>query len=237
MNPRILLFFSALTLVSGCAMDADPNAIFLQPYDFNFSESPHGWACGFSDYPATREDSVFYELRYAHIDKPGGGKAMMLSGNNHSDDLFMYMKKQVTGLSPNTLYTITFDVELASNAPKGSVGVGGSPGESVYLKVGAVSTEPGSTIEDGNYRMNIDKGNQATGGMDMIVIGDISTPEGITDYTLINRSNLYTAADNPYQARSDTNGNLWLVVGTDSGFEGTTTLYYTRIVIVISSPD
>ncbi len=44
-------------------------------------------------------------------------------------------------------------------------GIGGSPGESVYVKAGATTEEP-LIIEDsdGWLRMNIDKGNQAGEG-------------------------------------------------------------------------
>jgi hypothetical protein len=46
-------------------------------------------------------------------------------------------------------------------------------------------------------------------------------------YTLIERDNF----QQPVTVRSDANGNLWIVVGTDSGFEGTSTLYYNEIEV------
>jgi hypothetical protein len=144
----------------------------------------------------------------------------------------MFLKKKLTGLQPNTDYTITFDVEVASNAYAGNTS--GSPGETVFLKVGATDIEPKSVIDKGKFVMNIDKGNQAESGIDMVTIGDIAVP-GSGVYVKINRTNAST--DRPLEVTSNNKGELWLIVGTDSGYQGVTTLYYTTISIVLSSPN
>ena len=66
---------------------------------------------------------------------------------NHSDALQMWLVKQLTGLSPESKYSIQTEVELASKYPDGSVGIGGSPGNSVHL-VSKFATE-GYTLEKG----------------------------------------------------------------------------------------
>ena len=144
----------------------------------------------------------------------------------------MFMKRKISDLSPNTDYTLVFEVELASNAPKGLAGIGGAPGESVFLKAGAASTEPKKVIEDNQYALNVDKGNQNTPGEMAIVLGDIAVSYDTQDYALITRNN---TEKTPFIARSNSKGEIWLLVGTDSGFEGTTTVYYTRINVVLSS--
>jgi hypothetical protein len=40
---------------------------------------------------------------------------------------------------------------------------------------------------------------------------------------------LETPVDDPSVVITDDNGSVWLIVGTDSGFEGTTRLFYTEI--------
>ncbi len=149
----------------------------------------------------------------------------MLSGTNMSDDLFMFLKKKVSGLKANATYNITFTVEFASNIPDGLAGIGGSPGESVYIKAGATKTEP-ETVEDemSYYRMNIDKGNQSQGGEDMVVLGDFSNDTDQEVYTLKTVAN-----DDPMTVTANSNGELWIIVGTDSGFEGSTTIFYNLI--------
>jgi hypothetical protein len=153
--------------------------------------------------------------------------AIKQSGNNHSDDLFMFMKRRVNGLEPNTVYYITFTVEFATNVPDETMGAGGSPGESVYVKAGASVTEPKKVVDDENfYLMNIDKNNQAQNGEDMVVIGDFSNDTDQAVYTLKTVAN-----ESPFGAATDENGDLWLIIGTDSGFEATTTIYYNTIKV------
>lgn len=226
-------------ILQACTLGSGEDGIQIFSASFDFGDSDHGWKHGFADYPAGPNDSVFYELKYAYKETPSTvvpeQKAIMLSGNNHSDDLFMFIKKKVDGLQPNTDYTLTFHVELASEAREDLLGAGGAPGTGVYLKAGASSIEPRSVIDQNYVVMNIDKGNQSTSGAHMIRIGDISTPSNTSGYTLISRNN--TMSNALFVARSNAAGELWLIVGTDSGFEGITTVYYTLINVVFSTAD
>jgi hypothetical protein len=219
-----------LSVFSACQLEDDKQApllIFSAIYDFN--ESDQGWDYGFADYPASPADSTLYELQYAYTDTLVITKAVMLSGKNLNEDLFMFLKKQVTGLRPDTEYTITFSVELASNVKT----VLDGSGKNVFLKAGATATEPKPLVESGNYVMNIDKGNQSTDGQDMTSLGEISIPQTSTGYAVITRNN--TMANSRYVAKTNSDGELWLIIGTDSGLEGTTTLYYTKIKVVFSA--
>jgi hypothetical protein len=192
----------------------------------DFATSQHDWEPGFADYPPADEER--FELSADHRPRPanlGGSNALYISGWNQSDDLFMFWKTRIVGLSPNADYDVVFEIEFASRYATGLFGIGGAPGDSVYLKAGATTLEPQRGLMDGNYRMNLDKGNQSVGGQDMIVLGTIAKPDdGNTDYVLLTRTN----AANPFRARADSSGRLWLVFGTESGFEGMTSLFYTR---------
>lgn len=226
-----------LIILFGCSIDDDPSvSVFTASFDF--SESLDGWEADFADLPTGENDSAFYELKYAYTALPqnlGGKKSIMLSGNNHSDDLFMFIKRKITGLVPNTTYTLVFEVEVASNASQGSVGAGGSPGGSVYLKAGATKIEPLKVVENDRFILNIDKGNQSMPGMNAIVLGDIAIPANASEYTLITRSNVASSSSPVFMAQTNNDGEIWLLVGTDSGFEGITTIYYTRINIIFST--
>ena len=199
---------------------------------YEFMSDADGWIGDFADYPKRKEADYRLRFAYTKLPKPldTDKGALMLSGNNHSDDLFMFIKRKVTGLSPNTSYAITFIVDFASNVADGMTGIGGSPGEGVIVKAGATSFEPIKLLDpsDRYYRMNIDKGNQLHGGRDMVVIGDFSNDTDKNVYTLKTVTN-----SAPFQARTDDSGRLWLIVGTDSGFEGITTIYYNRIEAII----
>ena len=43
-----------------------------------------------------------------------------------------------------------------------------------------------------------------------------------------------TNEERSFEVTTDADGALWLIVGTDSGFEGLTTLYYGQIAVVLS---
>jgi hypothetical protein len=200
---------------------------------FDFFDDASGWIGDFSDYPVGEEE--FYELNYgfSHLPSPLDTMkgALKISGNNHSDDLFMFIKYRVMGLRADASYKVNFDIEFASNAPTNAMGVGGAPGEGVTMKVGAVTRQPAKVAGDDDfYTMNLDKGNQSASGTDMFAIGHIGVSDTTTVYTLINRNN----NSNPFVVTADNYGEFWVIIGTDSGFEATTTLYYRKIKLVIT---
>ena len=226
----VVLCLWTIVLVS-CAGNYDTEFQF----SYTFEEDEQGWATDFADLPADY-DELFYELDSGWGALPTGleGNAIFLSGHNRSDDLFMFLKKRVEDLKPNTTYQILFSIDLASNTPEGMMGIGGSPGESVYVKAGAVEFEPEVIEEsDGWLRMNIDKGNQASEGDDMINLGTLANPNIDIDtftgdeYAIMTLDNQY----HPFEALSDTDGVMWFIIGTDSGFEGSTQVYYDKITV------
>jgi len=88
----------------------------------------------------------------------------------------MYAYRKIADLLPDPKYELAFDLEIASNAPQNSIGVGGSPDADVYFKEGATAQEPGRTTDQLNwYRMSVDKGNQSVEGSEMINGGTFGT--------------------------------------------------------------
>ena len=141
-------------------------------YDYDFGSDAEGWTVGFADLPVDFDQSIF-ELDHGHRTLPDGleGSGIYVQGHNRSDDLFIFLKKQVGGLRPNAAYVVSVSLSLATNVPTATFGIGGSPGESVFVKAGASTVEPVAEEERNRYlRMNIDKGNQANGGEDMMVL-------------------------------------------------------------------
>lgn len=230
---------------------------------FDFNSSDQGWIADFADYylnPTTplelKSEYMFLPVDVCPPNQEmcdARTKSIMISGYNRVDDLFMYLKKKITGLDPQKKYQIVFKVRFASQAPSEGGGIGGSPGLSVFLKVGSTSIEPMTIPKEESgltyYRMNIDKGNGEGGGVDMMTIGDIAVREkrekfcpGNGDveqckYRLLNRDNV----NNPFPLKTDLSrlnaiqpnekGELWVIIGTDSGYEGRTTLYYDKVEI------
>ena len=203
-------------------------------YDYDFGSDAEGWTVGFADLPVGHDQSIF-ELDHGHRTLPDGleGSGVYVQGHNRSDDLFMFLYKQVGGLRPNAAYAVSVSLDLATNVPTVTFGIGGSPGESVFVKAGASTVEP-LTEEDRNryLRMNIDKGTQANGGEDMVVLGNVANGEVLNrEYRIKTLDNV----DQPLSVSTDADGRVWLIVGTDSGFEGLSALHYSRISYTLSN--
>jgi hypothetical protein len=227
----ILLTITILVIpATGCGGDKGPLDL-----NFDLSQDAGGWGGGFVDLPVDYEQDS-YQLDFGYIDSPLGGKAFMISSMNRSDDIFMYIKKQLTsadGLKPKTTYMVKIEVTFATSAPAGAMGVGGAPGEAVYVKVGASSIEPLPVDKGGSYELSVDKGQQGTGGYDAVVVGNVAkvVSDDFDTYELKTLNNL----DNPIEVTTDADGNMWIFIGTDSGFEGLTTLYYTEVNVTLEA--
>lgn len=226
---RLCLFFVLCLTYLGAA----------DKFDFDFEVNNHGWVGEFADYPVGEE--AFYELNWAWTTLPAElphqekvlKKGLLLSGNNHSDDLFMFIKKPMTGLKPNTEYEVHFTVLMQNNIAAEQMGVGGSPGESVYFKVGASTMEPEKVDQEGFYHLNVNKGDQAQAGDNALMVGTIgnSLVDG-SDPQFLPKEFVNEA---PLSVKSDSEGKLWLFVGTDSAFESST-LYYIANITVLLQP-
>jgi len=204
----------------------------------NFDSGSKGWLAGFSDYNLKSSDlRMLAELRPLPDEVDGKRAGFYIQGMNRSDDLFMFVKKNVStvdGLEPNQAYRFWFDIRFASNAPSGCAGAGGSPGDAVYLKAGASADEPVASLAgDGEIGLSADKGRQSEGGRDAGVVGTIANGtacEGTSwPYVRVRRDYAH-----PQPVRTGESGSLWLLAGTDSGFEGLTGLYLESITVRIN---
>ena len=214
--------------------DEDPGpGSDLVELDFSFETDADGWVVDFADLPEDYDQSI-YELDGGHRALPDGldGAGIYVQGHNRSDDLFMYLKRRVDGLTPAASYAVSATVDLATNAALASVGIGGSPGSSVYVKAGASTAEPEAAPDStGHLRMNIDKGNQSRGGSQMAVLGTVGHPDIVGNEF---RLKTLDSMDGTVVVEADDSGGAWLIVGTDSGFEGLTRLYYDRISFTLT---
>ncbi|MDZ5471529.1 protease complex subunit PrcB family protein [Bacillus sp. 31A1R] len=200
---------------------------------YDFTKELNGWVGDFADLPVNYEKEQ-YELQFGLHSIPVKGevlrKGLLLSGMNRSDDLFMFAKKKLgksDGLQPNTTYNLNMEVEFYTNVDPGLVGVGGSPGEGVHVKAGASNVEPKPTKLGNDWRMNINKGEQATSGTNGMVIGDIAKLSETGESYEKKKLQLTT----PMKVKTNSKGELWVFFGTDSGFEGKTTLYYSNVKV------
>ena len=209
---------------------------------FDFGTGAHGWAADVADYPISVGPSISFEagLRRLPDTAPRGstGTAFLLSSYNTPDDLFTFMKRQIggrAGLLPLQDYDVRYQMRFLSDAPSGCFGIGGAPGESVYLKAGGSATEPNPVRIGGDIELNLPKGDQAQPGGVLSVAGDVAN--GIPCEEVSSEQPLplgLVEREVSHVVRTDRGGHLWLLIGTDSGYEGATTLYFQTIEVTLT---
>jgi hypothetical protein len=207
-------------------------------FRYTFDQETHSWIPGLTDYTlgatALRFTAEIRQLppNDANHDLRG----YYLQSHNTPDDLFMFLKKELSasdGIEPDRTYNVSIHVRFLSNAPSDAVGVGGSPGASVLLKAGVSLTEPVAILEaERSYlRLNLDKGSQNESGSDLQVVSTIENGQPLQEnqpYVYLERVH-----DFPTPIRTDERSALWITVGTESGFEGLTGIYYHEIIVTV----
>ncbi|MCM3629475.1 copper amine oxidase N-terminal domain-containing protein [Paenibacillus glycanilyticus] len=207
-------------------------------FNYQFSKDTEGWKGGFADLPIDYDKEI-YELDFARkllpVPNNTANYGLKLAGHNRSDDLFMFLSKGIEGFKPNKTYNVNLKFAMYTEAGGGMIGIGGSPAESVFLKAGILSSEPLSvkttTAGEEYYRMNVDVGSQGTGGKDVKVIGNAAKPDPEKEG--------YQRVDFEYSAKvtSNAKGEIFVLIGADSGFEGLSTLYFDDIKVAAQAAE
>lgn len=215
------------------AADAD---VGPRSFRFDFEEGAEGWQAEFADFPVGIDamDPAFYglvgEVRAMPPIAGADGQGFFLSGDNHSDDLWMAIVREFR-LAPGTAYTVEVELALASEYGTGCLGIGGSPGDSVYLKTGGTPGGLVTTIDGGDHVrwVSPDKGNQAEIGPDAASLGTMANGSDCGDpaFVMVERTASLTLA-------SDAEGHVTVFVGSDSGFEGRSNWYIDTLTIVFT---
>jgi len=141
--------------------------------------------------PAERDQET-YELDFRRELLPvplSDFAGLRLTGHNRSDDLAMLVTVPLRGLLPATVYRVELEADLASNMPYGCASIGGSPGDSVYVKLGASGQEPVADV-DWELKTVTTEGQSllVSSGADgalWIFAGTDSAFEGLTQYYIV----------------------------------------------------
>jgi hypothetical protein len=233
------LFTLLLLALAGCSDDDNPKSPGDNTplvFDFTFQASDAGFSGDFADYPQESEANL--ELVSERRKLPSGLDSTkygyFLSGRNQPDDLFMFVKKKLgaqDGIQANVVYNVTLEVQIVTSAASGCMGAGGAPGEAQYMKAGAMDEEPKPVLNDGFYEMNIQKGQQSSGGTDMEVIGDVGNGSGDCSGETWEYKTLKLEG---FQVKTGDSAVLWLCAGTDSGYEGINYYYFTSFKATVT---
>lgn len=220
----------------GCSSSMDSEVDLLTAFDFESGDQY--WTGGVSDYPVEYEDSIYYELSAEKVDNnfalDGSGSGLNIGGDNPHGDLFYFFSRKVTGLQSARKYKLDFEflvyAQLLDKPEKLS-------SDELYLKMGAVNYQP--KLEEVVWRnsmeykvLNVEKGEaNSDGGKDLLNIGSIKNftsevPEVISGNTF----------DMNFEIQSNKNGEIWILIGVDSGIKNyltfgmeAVTVYYSEL--------
>ncbi|PHV08491.1 hypothetical protein CSQ96_02740 [Janthinobacterium sp. BJB412] len=192
-----------------------PPSGFTLAVDFN--QGIAGWTGGTADYTVNTKPT---EVKFAFEPMPAplSGKGYFIGAHNNSDDVLVYVKKQFGGFAPSTKYKLNFELRFASDIASGCYGVGGSPGDAVHMLAVASPIEPLTELQGAeDYRLNIERGNQAANGQFGRVLGTLGN--GTTDCHARTYVSKAVKSAEAMEVQSDAEGKLWVLFGMDSGFE------------------
>ena len=173
-------------------------ALFAQSVNANFRSDEQGWMPRFAGYSPNAEGCDRC-IEWSIIMPPFEDKnGLSFYGKNCGTELFLYIQKEVDGLSPNTNYRLFFNTDWIYQMD--------STASPVFVKAGAVAQEPehfGIDVMKPSFR----RGDIGQNGRDISVIGQL-TPDR-------DRENLQNFED-PFFANTDENGRLFLMLGVES---------------------
>ncbi len=215
-------------------IDASSNDTHL----FDFATGPHGWTPAFCDYPVGEEDAHELFAGSSRLPDPldQSRRALVISGNNVGEDLFMYYRRKIDGLEPGRDYLISFTLEIASDAPSGCIDACGKYPGGPALLAGASQEEPVPIKVEGWHRFPLEKGRPAWDEQTVVPIGNASAGHMDCSDNAPYEIRRFRTGIRRVKATASPTGELWLFFGTDSRVPETTKLYYTRLTLGLT-PD
>ena len=238
MKMKTAITASLLTSALLCqvtALQAQPTML-----EIDFADVQAPWQMGFADYPMSDDANEFYELNHAVGPLPEPlqqHRGLYVHGRNNSGDLFMFAHQPLSGLKPNHNYQVNIRVIFATNTPYGCAGIGGAPGEHVFVKAGVSEHLPEVFINDyGWYQVNVDIGKHDLSGEQVKVIGDIANSQHC-DSNEGRYEMKSVMTQQPIHFTSNDDGNAWVLLGTDALYESWIQLYYVKALIELTEQD
>ena len=212
-----ILLIGLLLFFSGCMSqmdDNEPQVVDLLTA-FDFENGSQGWEGGISDYPLNYPDSAQYKVGNDILANSlsSDSKGLTISADNPSGELFYYFKRKVSDLEPNQNYRLDFEFLVYAQ-------VAGSGDGELFLKIGATNFVPELITQTSGkagdcIALNIDKGaSNSDSGLDVVNIGSVKEFTGNTPEVISGNS-----FDFPIEVVADANGEVWLIIGVDSGIK------------------
>jgi hypothetical protein len=214
-----IFLFIALLGLSSCDDPEDQNPLGIVLLS-DFENGPQGWTPFFTNLPS--DGAIAYRLGVDLKPIPSeistGRNALQISGINRGNELFFFMKKEITNLQANRVYGLRFRIELATDTPDPlhTSGRLARAIEPAVLVAGGMAFEPGVSATAAftgairpnfNYRFaELSKGSRTS---DLMSLGPIHHDGHADEFKLIRMENF----NDPFRVRANGQGSLWIVFG------------------------
>lgn len=203
--------------------------------DINFSNTKTIFEANYSNYTPGMEDEIDFHSGQNPINH-SRTFGYLLGCDNRSDDLFMFITTKIDGLEPNYKYDFSVSsLTIATNAANSEpLGVGGAPGKSVLIRVGCYNNHP-EVIKKGDYFItNFDNGHRPHDGKNTFIVGDFAKLRNANRTDYYEMKTFYPHKH--IEAETNAEGEMWMIFGTDSGYEGRTEAYFVSAHILLTEP-
>lgn len=218
---------ASLALAGGCGSGGEAHV-----WDFE-DGTTMGFYADQSDFSEATRGGL--DTAVEALPSPLTGKGLRVTADNKSDDQWAFIARELgaaEGVVAGQRYEAKIAIKVASDAPSGCAGVGGSP-EAVIIKGGVVTTKPAALAPDasGYIGFSAKKGSQTMFDVEAVDLGNIATGaacEGEHPWKLMERSGTM-------EVTAPADGKLWVYVGTDSGYETAHTISYDEVSVTLTA--
>jgi len=241
---RLSIALLVLAVFAGCSSsgpEVDPE---VQPgvFEFDFDTGRQGWEPIFVGVPKDKEGgedlASQVETEADHRALPDEvekeGEALFAHGFTGTPGLGLFFRRRVTGLAPGTRYRVSFEVEIASDVGEGCFGAGGSP-SSTRIHTVAVPRKPSREVKEDrltdfyvfDYEATAEAMASPTSALGTIANGLPCKEASEIGWPF----RLKTLSSEPdfWRVTTGEKGEVWLLVGSITTFNGKTSLYYNEV--------
>jgi hypothetical protein len=181
------------------------------------------------EFPVALEGDVTLQQGALPLPAPLPGSGYWMGAYDVSEDLFLYVVREIDDLTPNATYRARFCATVATDLHLGGFG------QREYLKLGVSNHQPSRVVVDSDngpfYVLDIDKGRlPGVGGSSAFSAGQLGRPEDEgPGWALVTKE-----ADESLTVTADALGRVWLLAGVESTFGGTVEFYWDELEIELS---
>jgi hypothetical protein len=184
--------------------------LFAQTFNANFEVDNSGW----TSRQSIERTTLFSQLEDRH--------GLSFSREYPSNDIILFIQKEITELKPNTNYRVMFNMNWLAWLDASAL--------PIFIKIGAVNQEPTTEVidldngEEVIVKHNYDKGEIGRNGRDFIVAGQLN-PDKQSRPFLQNVHNL----NNAFFVNTDNKGRLFLMIGIETENEIIENVFLTTV--------